>query len=41
MKRLAPDLKDTPVIFGGINLFSWKFIEGLNATGISEDIDLR
>ncbi|MEZ8916343.1 EAL domain-containing protein [Vibrio lentus] len=40
MKRLAPDLKDTPVIFGGINNFSPEMIEGLNATGISEDIDL-
>ncbi|CAK3186257.1 diguanylate cyclase [Vibrio crassostreae] len=40
MKRLAPDLKDTPVIFGGINNFSPEMIEGLNATGITEDIDL-
>ncbi|MEZ9471126.1 EAL domain-containing protein [Vibrio lentus] len=40
MKRLAPDLKDTPVIFGGINNFSPEMIEGLNATGISEGIDL-
>ena len=40
MKRLAPDLKDTPVIFGGINNFSPQMIEGLNATGITEDIDL-
>lgn len=40
MKRLAPDLKGTPVIFGGINNFSPEMIEGLNATGITEDIDL-
>ncbi len=40
MKRLAPDLKGTPVIFGGINNFSPQMIEGLNATGITEDIDL-
>ncbi len=39
-QRLASDLKGTPVIFGGINNFSPEMIEGLNATGISEDIDL-
>ncbi len=40
MKRLAPELKGTPVIFGGINNYSSEMIEGLNATGITEDIDL-
>lgn len=40
MKRLAPELNGTPVIFGGINNFSPQMIEGLNATGITEDIDI-
>ena len=41
MKRLAPELKGTPVVFGGINNYSPSMIEGLNATGITEDIDLN
>ena len=40
MKRLAPELNGTPVIFGGINNFSPQMIEGLHATGITEDIDM-
>lgn len=40
MKRLAPELNGTPVIFGGINNFSPQMIEGLNATGITEGIDI-
>ncbi len=40
MKRLAPELKGTPVIFGGINNFSPDMIEGLNATGVTEDTDM-
>ena len=40
MRRLAPELKDTLVVFGGINNYSPAMIEGLNATGITEDIDL-
>ncbi|MEZ9062808.1 MULTISPECIES: EAL domain-containing protein [unclassified Vibrio] len=40
MKRLAPELNGTPVIFGGINNFSPQMIEGLHATGITEDIEM-
>ncbi len=40
MKRLAPELNGTPVIFGGVSNFSSEMLEGLNATGITEDIDL-
>lgn len=39
MRRLAPELKGTPVVFGGINNYSPSMIEGLQATGITEDID--
>ena len=41
MQRLAPELGDTPVIFGGINNYSPAMHLGLNATGVTEDVDLR
>ena len=41
MKRLAPELNGTPVVFGGINNYSPSMTEGLKATGITEDIDLN
>jgi len=40
MKRLAPELGDTPIIFGGINNYSPEMHLGLRATGITEDIDI-
>lgn len=40
MRRLAPELGDTPVIFGGINNYDPNMHKGLKATGITEDIDL-
>ncbi|WP_406732286.1 EAL domain-containing protein [Vibrio scophthalmi] len=40
MQRLAPELGDTPVIFGGINNYDPSMHQGLKATGITEDIDL-
>ncbi|MGB1319517.1 MAG: EAL domain-containing protein [Vibrio gallaecicus] len=40
MQRLAPELKGTPVIFGGINDYSPEMHKDLNATGVTEDIDI-
>lgn len=40
MQRLAPQIGDTPVIFGGINNYQPEMHLGLNATGVIEDIDL-
>ncbi|MBW3697693.1 EAL domain-containing protein [Vibrio sp. T187] len=40
MQRLAPELGDTPVIFGGINNYSSRMHQDINATGVIEDIDL-
>ncbi len=40
MQRLAPELGETPVIFGGINNYRPELHRGLKATGITEDIDL-
>ncbi|MGF1752190.1 EAL domain-containing protein [Vibrio makurazakiensis] len=40
MQRLAPELGDTPVIFGGINNYSPELHSDINATGVTEDIDL-
>lgn len=40
MNRLAPLLGSTPVIFGGINDYDPFMHRDLNATGVTEDIDL-
>tara|TARA_Y100001956_G_scaffold75234_1_gene83000 strand:- start:3468 stop:6614 length:3147 start_codon:yes stop_codon:yes gene_type:complete len=40
MNRLGPQLKGTPVIFGGINNYSPELHSHLNASGVIEDIDL-
>ncbi|MGD8173762.1 EAL domain-containing protein [Vibrio sp. TRT 21S02] len=40
MKRLAPQLGDIPVLFGGINNYSPVLHQGLNATGVIEDTDI-
>ncbi|MEF1339671.1 GGDEF domain-containing protein, partial [Vibrio rotiferianus] len=40
MQRLAPVIKDTPVIFSGINNYHASLHQNLNATGVIEDIDL-
>ncbi|EGU37344.1 sensory box/GGDEF family protein [Vibrio ichthyoenteri ATCC 700023] len=40
MQRLAPELGNTPVVFGGINNYDPAMHQGLKATGITEDIDL-
>ncbi|MGD8122143.1 EAL domain-containing protein [Vibrio sp. TRT 2004] len=40
MNRLASELGDIPVIFGGINNYTPNLHENLNATGIAEDIDI-
>ncbi|GLT19064.1 GGDEF domain-containing protein [Vibrio zhanjiangensis] len=40
MQRLAPQVGDTPVIFGGINHYSPSMHSQLNATGVIEDIDI-
>ncbi len=40
MQRLAPELGDTPVIFGGINNYSSAMHSDINATGVIEDIDI-
>ncbi|WP_348541638.1 EAL domain-containing protein [Vibrio fluminensis] len=39
MRRLAPELGDTPVLFGGINHYQPQMHQGLNATGVTENID--
>ena len=41
MQRLAPQLGDTPVIFGGINNYSREMHRDLRATGVTEDIDIE
>jgi len=41
MQRLAPIIKETPVIFNGINNYHPSLHQSLNATGITEDIDLE
>ncbi|GLQ73081.1 ABC transporter substrate binding protein [Vibrio penaeicida] len=41
MQNLHEYVGDTPVIFGGINNYSPKLHKDLNATGISENIDLH
>lgn len=40
MQRLAPQLNDTPVVFGAINNYTPEMHAGLKATGVIEDIDL-
>ncbi|WP_282066895.1 ABC transporter substrate binding protein [Vibrio rotiferianus] len=40
MQRLALVIKDTPVIFSGINNYHASLHQNLNATGVIEDIDL-
>ncbi|KGY10974.1 diguanylate cyclase [Vibrio tubiashii] len=40
MNRLAAELGDTPVIFGGINNYSPDLHGNIKATGVIEDIDL-
>lgn len=40
MNRLAPELGDTPVIFGGINNYSPQMHADIHSTGVIEDIDL-
>ncbi|MFH0233782.1 EAL domain-containing protein [Vibrio diabolicus] len=41
MQRLAPIIKDTPVIFNGINNYHPSLHQSLNATGVTEDVDLE
>lgn len=40
MQRLAPEIGDTPVIFGGINNYNPQMHSQLRATGVIEDIDI-
>ncbi|USD41111.1 EAL domain-containing protein [Vibrio sp. SCSIO 43135] len=40
MKRLAPQLGDTLVVFGGINDYQPALHAGLKATGVNEDTDI-
>nr|WP_275658461.1 EAL domain-containing protein [Vibrio sp. Isolate25] len=40
MQRLAPELGDTPVVFGGINHYGPQMHSQLRATGVIEDIDI-
>ncbi|MBG0754710.1 EAL domain-containing protein [Vibrio cidicii] len=40
MQRLAEQLGDTPVIFGGINDYQPSLHAGLKATGLTEDTDI-
>ncbi|MDN3697595.1 EAL domain-containing protein [Vibrio cortegadensis] len=40
MQRLSSELKNTPVIFGGINNYRPEMHASLNATGVTEDINL-
>ncbi len=40
MQRLAPEVGETPVIFGGINHYSPSMHSQLRATGVIEDIDI-
>ncbi|KJY84418.1 diguanylate cyclase [Vibrio galatheae] len=40
MNRLAPELGNTPIIFGGINDYDPAMYRALNATGVTEDLDL-
>lgn len=41
MQHLAPLIKDTPVIFCGINNYHPSFHQSLNATGVIENVDLE
>ncbi|HAS6727529.1 EAL domain-containing protein [Vibrio parahaemolyticus] len=41
MQHLAPLIKDTPVIFCGINNYRPSFHQSLNATGVIENVDLE
>lgn len=41
MQKLAPQLKDTPIIFGGINNYHPSMHSQLNATGVIEDDNLQ
>ncbi|PAU36304.1 GGDEF domain-containing protein [Vibrio coralliilyticus] len=40
MQRLAPEIGETPVIFGGINNYNPQMHSQLRATGVVEDIDI-
>ncbi|NRB67920.1 MAG: EAL domain-containing protein [Vibrio sp.] len=40
IQRLAPEVGNTPVIFGGINNYSPQMHSQLRATGVIEDIDI-
>jgi len=40
MQRLAPELNNTPIIFGGINHYKPEMHQDLNATGVTEYIDI-
>nr|WP_252724241.1 EAL domain-containing protein [Vibrio hepatarius] len=40
VQRLAPEVGDTPVIFGGINHYTPSMHSRLRATGVIEDIDI-
>ncbi|NUW66066.1 EAL domain-containing protein [Vibrio coralliilyticus] len=40
MQRLAPEIGETPVIFGGINNYNPEMHSQLRATGVVEDIDI-
>ncbi|GAB2653488.1 EAL domain-containing protein [Vibrio panuliri] len=40
MQRLAPELGDTPIVFGGINNYQPEMHRGLRATGVTEEIDV-
>ncbi|MGF1911271.1 EAL domain-containing protein [Vibrio kasasachensis] len=40
MQRLAPELNNTPVIFGGINNYEPEIHQDLNATGVTENINI-
>ncbi len=41
VNRLANELNDTPVIFGGINNYTSDLHSNLRATGVTEDIDIE